>query len=130
MTELNFSETTKMLNDIKSIVEENKQMKSTFAHYQEYAKRIKDIGQSLIELAQEIDPYQKTARNGTKTNMRDIIAEFYEVCKNGTSIHRSLIQNTYPELSNNNIVYIMSTLKDMPHVKVTKKGVNNILYYG
>lgn len=115
---------------MKGIIEDNKRMKATFEHYQEYAAKIKNIGKQLIDLAEEIDPYQKTARNGTNTNVKDIIAEFYDVCKNGSEVTRELILNTYPELTPNNMSYIMTTLKDMPHLKIRKDGVKNILYYG
>jgi len=121
MTEFNVGDATKMLNDMKKIVEENHRMKSTFEKYQTYAQQLKKLGDDLHALSKEIDPFQSTSRS-EYGNQKEILEELHAKLLSGVHVTRKLVETTYPSLTPNQLVYIMATLQKLEGVKKTKDG--------
>ena len=120
---MNLDETTKMLSEMKNIIEENRRMKGVFEHYKEYAEKISKIGTELISLSKEIDPLSNTRKiSSSGLNKKKIIFDFRTQIQSGTQVTRKLISSVYPSLDSTELNYILTELRKTKGVRKTYDG--------
>lgn len=105
---------------INEIANENEKLKRTKEKYIEIAKKIREKGEELINIAKEIDPITTTDTTRRNTGKKEKIEEIYRLIEAGTQITKEKLSIMYPELTEDDLNNYLQTLKKLPKIEVAK----------
>jgi len=123
---------TNLMKELSELQKKSVKYDNIKERYMEHASKLKEIIKMSQELLTEIDPASGVGRGRSSSgvNFQELATESYQKMLEGVQISSNLLAQTYPNLDNKAILYLMKTIQDKYKGKILKRkeGIRVFLY--